>query len=88
MLESLGLLLVGLHQRMRGGGAATNQVSAANLLLGVRESTPLLPELGGDVLDGEARIGLLDLQGGAVRRRGLQDAEQRCSQIRASRRQR
>ena len=78
---------------MRGAGQATKQVSAANLLLGVRESTPLLPELGGDVLDAEARIGLHDLQGGAVRRRGLQDAEQwcgagglcACSQIRASR---
>ncbi len=59
VLESLGLLLVGLRDVR--GAVALQELRRRYILLRVRKGAPLLSELGGDVLDGQTGVGLLDL---------------------------
>jgi hypothetical protein len=62
VLEGFGLLLVSLrgHERCAKSRKPNNKCS--HLFLGIGERTPLLAKLGGDVLDGDAWVGLLDLR--------------------------
>jgi hypothetical protein len=62
LLESFSLLLVGLQENEERGLEVTCR-HATHILLGIRQCAPLLAELGRDVFDVDAGVGLHDLQG-------------------------
>jgi hypothetical protein len=61
VLEGFGLLLVSLRGHERCAKSRQSNDECRHLLLGIGERTPLLAKLGGDVLDGDTWVGLLDL---------------------------
>ncbi len=62
VLQSESLLLVGLQDNEERVLEVTCR-HATHILLGIRQRAPLLAELGSDVFDGDAWVGLHDLQG-------------------------